>query len=610
MKKLLILLALILCVSNINAKKFKILTVRNPSSIDIGGRAHKAGDTFDDSETIVWVDDSHYMAIQSLDDKRTHYLTGSSMKSKNAKTVKDYLMHSGKLSGKDGENWLNLAAMNTEDFTDKRIALVIGNSNYSNNTPLQNPGNDITAVSKQLQQLGFDVIALYDGSYEEMMYVLDVFSHKAVKGLYDLALFYYSGHGLQYDSRNWLIPIDANLSHPSDLQSSCVEGQTLLSKVEETECTNTVVILDACRTEKINWVDEFGRKIETSSSSQVNMDPRTGMLLAYSTKSGTISNDVMDENIGIGPYATALVNCLKIKDLNLDELFSKVKDVVVEATAQTQIPIYTNSTLKRYYINGKNAIVPKSASGMESSTNQNAYLNYIVEKANEGDSDAEYQLGKCYEDGLGEFHQDYTTAVQWYLKAAKKGHADAMNKMGVYYFGKKEYKEALKWFESSAKEGNQKARYNMGLLYMNKEYGMKDITKAFYCYTLAAEAGVPQAQLELGLCYYYGIGTTKYGTKAVLWFERAAKQGLDEAQYLLGQCYFTGEGVERNYTKAFQYFKMAADQNYAPAQFWVCECFEKGYGVETNLSQAIYWCRKAAEQDYARAVRKLQLLQP
>lgn len=610
MKRLLLLLAIILCVSNISAKQYKILAVRNPNTIDIGGRTHRAGDFFDDSETITWVDDTHYMAIQSQDDHRTHYLTGSSMKSKNAKTVKDYLLHSGKLSGKDGENWLTLSAMNKEDFTDRRIALVIGNCNYTNNTPLQNPGNDVTAVGKQLQQLGFDVIVLYDGSYEEMMYVLDVFRHKAIKGLYDFALFYYSGHGIQYDSRNWLIPVDANLAQPSDLSKSCVEGQALLSKVEGTECTNTVVILDACRTEKINWVDENGRKIETSPSSQVNMDPRTGMLLAYSTKSGTISNDVMDESVCIGPYATALVNCLKIKDLNLDELFSKVKDVVVEITSQTQIPIFTNSTLKKYYINGKNAIVPKAASGMESSSNQNAYLTYIVEKATEGDSDAEFQLGKCYEEGLGDIHKDYATAIQWYTKAAKQGHAEAQNKLGNYYFGKKDYKEALKWYEAAAKAGNIKARYNMGIIYMNKEYGLKDVQKGFFCYTLAAEGGLANAQFELGLCYYYGVGTTKYSTKAVTWFERAAQQGHDEAQYMMGQCYFTGDGVEKNNTKAFTYFKMAANQNYAPAQYWVCECFDKGYGVETNLSQAIYWCQKAADQGYAKAVRKLQLLQP
>jgi TPR repeat protein len=610
MKRILLLLAIVLMVIDLSAKQYKILSVRNPSSIDIGGKAHKAGDYFDDSEPITWADESQVMAIQSQDDKRTTYLTGSSMKSKNAKTVKDYIMHSGKLSGKDGENWINLEARNKEEFTDRRIALVIGNCNYTNNTPLQNPGNDVTAVSKQLQQLGFDVIVLYDGSYEEMNYVLDVFRHKAVKGLYDFALFYYSGHGIQYGSHNWLLPIDANLVHPSDLEGSCVEGQALLSKVEGTECTNMVVILDACRTEKINWVDETGKAIESSTSSQVNMDPRTGMLLAYSTKSGNISNDVLDENLAIGPYANALTNCLKIKDLSLDELFTRVKDLVVEATSQSQIPIYTNSTLKKYYINGKNAIVPKYASGMESSTNQSAYLSYIIEQANEGDSDAEFQLGKCYEDGLGDVTKDYATAVQWYMKAAKKGNADAQNKIGIYYFGKKDYKEALKWYESSAKGGNAKARYNMGMMFMSKEYGMQDEQRGLNCYSLAAEAGLAEAQFELGLCYYYGIGTIKYSTKAVMWFERAARQGYDEAQYMLGHCYLAGDGVEKNNAQAFDYFKQAADQNFAPAQYWVSECFNKGYGVEANLSQAILWCRKAADQGYARAVRKLQLLEP
>ena len=57
MKKIWIILAIILCVSNVNAKQYKLLDIRNPNTIDIGGRVHKVGDYFDDSETIHWDSD-------------------------------------------------------------------------------------------------------------------------------------------------------------------------------------------------------------------------------------------------------------------------------------------------------------------------------------------------------------------------------------------------------------------------------------------------------------------------------------------------------------------------------------------------------------------------
>ena len=594
------------------AKQYKIIAIRNPEKIKIGGRVCQEGSTFDDGEVIDWQGDGQYMAVQSTsssEDQRTRYISKVSMSSKKARTVKDYLVHTGKLSGKDGENWLVLPAKNAENFTDKRIALVIGNSNYENNTPLRNPCNDATAVSTQLQQLGFDVLALYDGSFEEMDYVMDVFCRKAFKELYDLAVFYYSGHGLQYDRVSWLLPIDAVLLHPSDLNGSCMNVDALLTKIENTKCANTVVVLDACRTEKVNWTDEKGKPVETQQQN-VSIEPPVGMLLAYSTRSGEISQDLTEKNATTGPYSMALTNALTKENLTLDELFADVRTQVLQLTSSSQMPLFTNASTNTIVINGKNAIVPRAAIGQQYGEQSSAYLNYIIEKAEQGDKDAQFQMGRCYEFGTNELHEDYATAVQWYQKAANQGHAEAMNKMGTYYFKQENYKEALKCYSNAAASGSINARYNMGLLYLNSEYGLYDMNKGLECYQLAAEAGLVNAQFELGLCYYNSIGGANYRPQAILWFERAASQGYDEAQFMLGHCYFTGECTEKNYKKAFTYYKMAADQNYAPAQYGLSLCYEKGYGVEKNLSQAIYWCKKAAAQDYEKASQKLKVLQP
>ncbi len=594
------------------AKQYKIIAIRNPEHIKIGGRVCHEGSLFDDGEIIDWQGDGQYMAIQSAssaDDQRTQYVTKVSMSSKKAKTVKDYLFHTGKLSGKDGENWLVLPAKNTGNFTDKRIALVIGNSNYENNTPLRNPCNDATAVSVQLQQLGFDVFVLYDGSYEEMEYVTGAFCRKSFREFYDMAVFYYSGHGLQYDGVSWLLPIDALLLHPTDLKGNCMDVNTLLTRIEETKCTNTVVVLDACRTEKMNWTDEKGKPVVTQPQS-VSVEPPIGMLLAYSTRSGEISQDLTDKDAVTGPYAMAFTKALAKQNLNLDELFAEVRTQVLQLTSSSQMPLYTNASTNTVVINGKNAIVPRAAIGQQYGEQSSAYLNYVIEKAEQGDSEAQFQMGKCYEYGTNDLHEDYATAVQWYQKSADQGHAEAQNKIGTYHFRQKNYKEAMKYYGNAAAAGSANARYNMGMLYMNGEYGLYDVEKGLRCYQLAAESGLVNAQFELGLCYYNNIGGANYRTQAILWFERAASQGYDEAQFMLGHCYFTGDCTEKNYKKAFSYYKMAADQNYAPAQYGLSLCYEKGYGVEKNLSQAIYWCKKAAAQDYEKAVQKLKVLQP
>lgn len=606
MKRLLLLLICLLLTVDLFSAEYKILKL-NTESITIGSRVCRKDSTFNDTWTIKWTSPKQCMTVQNVKDHTISYLSAAAMDSKKAGSLREYFVRNAQLSGRDGESWHTYPALHGNNFTDRRIALVVGNANYTTYTKLKNPLNDATAVSEQLQQLGFDVICMYDASYEEMYNVLNLFRQKAVSDKYDFALFYYSGHGVQYDGRNWLLPIEAQLDRPSDLKSKCVEGQDLLTMIDDTECAGKVVILDACRTEKIHW-KEGSEQEKEDNRPYVSMEPRRGMLLAYSTRSGDIAQDISLENNDMGPYALALVNKLQEENLALDDLFNEVRYNVEAMTSSTQSPIHINGTLNRWVINGKNTIVPKSAYIQDEGSSE--FLSYLLDMAEKGDKEAQFQMGTCYEFGVNKVHADYATAVQWYQKAAKQGHAEAQNKVGIYYFLRKNYKEALKYYHAAAKSGNLNAQYNLGMMYMNDTYGVMDVQKGAKWYRLAAEGGLAAAQFEMGLCYLYGIGEVRYATKAVPWFEKAAKQGHDEAQYMLAQCYLMGDGVIQNYKEAFNYFQMAADQNYAPAQYGLCTCYNEGLGIEQSLMKAIYWCKKAAEQGNAKAERRLRFLDP
>lgn len=607
MRKILLLIISFLLTVNISATEYKILKL-NTESIKIGNKICRKDSVFNDTWTISWTSTKQCMTVQNMNDRTISYLSGAAMQSQNAKTVKDYLLHNAHLAGKDGEHWLNHSPLHVNEYLDRRIALVVGNSNYNNYTKLKNPLNDVTAVSEQLQQLGFEVISLYDATFEDMNNALNLFCQKAIQDKYDFALFYYSGHGLQFDGKNWLMPTEANIEQPSDLENACMEGQYLLSKIDETECARKVVILDACRTEKINWKDADNISTEEANKSFVSMEPRREMLLAYSTRSGDIAQDVSKANDDIGPYAMALVNTLQKENLTLDELFNEVGVEVEKLTSSVQSPIHTNGIRGKWVINGKNVIVPKIAYGKND--DKSTFLTYIVDLAEKGDKEAQFQLGTCYEFGVNQVQANYATALQWYKKAAKQGHAEAKNKIGTYYFMEKEYKTALKYYHAAAKMDNLNAQYNLGMMYMNDNYGVMDIQKGLKWYKLAAKSGHAAAQFEMGICNLYGIGMVKKSADAIPWFEKAARQGHDEAQYMLAQCYLMGDGVWQNYKEAFKYFQMAADQDYAPAQYGLCSCYYQGLGIEKNISNAYYWCKKAAEQGYEKAKSRLQFLKP
>ena len=95
--------------------------------------------------------------------------------------------------------------------TEKRVALVIGNSNYPI-SPLANPVNDARLISETLQAQGSEVIERLDVGQKEMKRAVNEFGKRLEEARGDaVGLFYYAGHGVQVDGVNYLIPIDASI---------------------------------------------------------------------------------------------------------------------------------------------------------------------------------------------------------------------------------------------------------------------------------------------------------------------------------------------------------------------------------------------------------------
>nr|XP_046163754.1 mucosa-associated lymphoid tissue lymphoma translocation protein 1-like isoform X3 [Oncorhynchus gorbuscha] len=126
--------------------------------------------------------------------------------------------------------------------TDK-VALLIGNLNYSHHPDLMAPTMDVHELANLLQQLGFRVVSLLDLTREEMLAAIDKFLLLLDRGVY--ALFYYAGHGYERLGRNYLVAIDAPRSYRSE---NCVCVQRIMRKMQERRTALNVVLLDTCRT--------------------------------------------------------------------------------------------------------------------------------------------------------------------------------------------------------------------------------------------------------------------------------------------------------------------------------------------------------------------------
>jgi uncharacterized caspase-like protein len=184
---------------------------------------------------------------------------------------------------------------------EKRVALVMGNSAYQHTAPLKNPSNDATDMAEKLRQLGFDVIEGTDLSKDEMEQRIRAFADKLTGA--DVGLFFYAGHGLQIDGRNFLAPVDAKLRSDTDLDFEAVDLNLVLKQLERNSRIS-IVFLDACRDNPLATIlAQNSRSLEIGRG-LARIDKAVGMMIAFSTQPGNVALDGEGRN---SPFTTALL---------------------------------------------------------------------------------------------------------------------------------------------------------------------------------------------------------------------------------------------------------------------------------------------------------------
>jgi TPR repeat protein len=236
----------------------------------------------------------------------------------------------------------------------------------------------------------------------------------------------------------------------------------------------------------------------------------------------------------------------------------------------------------------------------------------IKAKAEEGDAEAQSNVGFCYERGVGVL-KDETEAIKWYRKAAAQGQVLAQYNIGVcYYFGiavTKDSVEAVKWFRLAAIQGLAEAQSNLGVCYGKGEGLTKNEAEAANWFRKAAEKGHAEAQVNLGACYYFGTGVSKDQIEAIKWYRKAAEQGLLAAQSNLGICYSNGDGVHKDPTEAVNWYLRAAKQGDGSAQAAVGARYFLGEGVPKDYVKAHKWINLASAQGVESAKKSLSTVE-
>ncbi len=218
-----------------------------------------------------------------------------------------------------------------------RVALVIGDSNYSNLPRLANPENDARAIADVLKKIGFTTRLVLNASEQDLRREVRKFAGESGKA--DIALVFYAGHAAQVNGENYVLPVDMDIPQTnSDIQ---LTGLNVLDLVNSIRAKTKVVFLDACRDNPAlykNLVKARGgypTGLAPAVASNLNpTNPGGGSFIAYATEAGSVAQDGEGKH---SPFTQALLDNLS-KPISIDDMFSLVTREVRLVTKGTQRP--------------------------------------------------------------------------------------------------------------------------------------------------------------------------------------------------------------------------------------------------------------------------------
>jgi hypothetical protein len=224
-------------------------------------------------------------------------------------------------------------------LAERKVALLIGNSAYKAVQPLRNPSNDVALMARTLRDAGFDVVdTALDLDERSLRQALRRFEDKAADA--DVGVVFYSGHGIEMNGQNYLIPVDARLGSDGDVKDEAVPLDRVLESIDRVKRLK-LVILDACRDNP--FLASMQRTVGQRSVGRglARVEPAsTGTLIAYAAKAGTTASDGTGAN---SPFTTALARNVAKPGLDIRLALGTVRDEVLAATGQKQEPFVYGS---------------------------------------------------------------------------------------------------------------------------------------------------------------------------------------------------------------------------------------------------------------------------
>lgn len=236
----------------------------------------------------------------------------------------------------------------------QKLALVIGNGTYGVANVLPNPPKDARRIAQELRSIGFDTTEEIDMTSDAMRRAVKDFLAKAPHA--KVTLIYFAGHGMQIDGKNYLVPVDAQLTSGKSITDDLIDLDFIMAGLDDKLRAN-VIVLDACRDNPLTSGTSVVSGTARSVAIRSGLAPQSGLssggtlgagtLIAFATAPGQVALD--GEGAG-SPFTIALARHIITPGLELQQMLTRVRSEVVASTKGKQVPWSNSSLLGEVYL--------------------------------------------------------------------------------------------------------------------------------------------------------------------------------------------------------------------------------------------------------------------
>ncbi len=505
----------------------------------------------------------------------------------------------------------------------RRVALLIGVSDYGGVDDLANPANDATRMGETLGRLGFDVRVLVNPTHAKVeAAVAAIESGQKDAPPLESLLFFFSGHGGQQAGVSQLILGDTD-KH-GDYRTLDLAGLT--RRLGELGAAANVFVLDACR-------EDDAERIRGGKSGLAPPPRAAGAFFAYAAAPGDVAYDEAGWAAkDLSPFTFALIDELLVPGQDIGIIMRKVRARVTRETQGQQVPWTEDALTGPLVLNAAPAspalfdLYGQALKGDALAARDlgHAYLygqgvavdvergmNLLRTAADRNDTQAMLMLGAFEAERDRNALQPGDAARGWYERAADAGSAEGAFRLAEMDMarkadGQRPGAQTLVWYRRAMAEGHAlaAARY----LALNLTFGMdpaRDRAATLSELRAQAASGNVAAMVVLGQVYSDAQAPERDDPEAVFWFARAAAAGSADA--LLEQARMAGQGLggARDLVRAHELTRQAAERGHARAMLLLARQLQQGEGVAADPAAALIWLRRAAAAGEAEALYDL-----